>query len=339
MDNTMEQWTIPEGTDVITADGDKIGKVIAAQDDYIVVEKGFFFPTDYYVPTSAVSSYDGDKVYLGVTKDQALNQRWEVAPAVAETDRLVGSGTMGAATTTRGEMGDTIRVPVHEEELTATKRPVERGQVRIDKDVVTEQRTLDVPVTEERARIERRAVDREAPTDADAFRKETIEVPIRGEEVELQKRTRVAEEVEIGKETTQRTERAADTIRREAVRVDDSGTAGAGTTAASRWTPATAADYSRLIGNDVFSADGEKVGTVEAVYSPSGDVPSTRGGHYFLLDSGLLKDWFGGLDEVYLPESAIDGVTADRLNLNLTDDQLKAGSWARPTHFASYRPV
>src|SRR5215218_8527033 len=63
MESRTEQWVIPEGTDVVAADGDKVGKVIAAEADYLVVEKGFFFPTDYYIPRSAVASYDGDKAY------------------------------------------------------------------------------------------------------------------------------------------------------------------------------------------------------------------------------------------------------------------------------------
>jgi uncharacterized protein (TIGR02271 family) len=224
MDTTIEQWNVPEGTDVVGTDGDKVGKVVAAQSNYIVVEKGFFFPTDYYIPTSAIANYDGDKVYLAVTKDEALNQGWDQQPTADSTSRTGVTGAAGAgATADRSNVaaGDTVRVPVHEEELTATTRPVERGQVRVDKDVVTEERTLDVPVTEEQVSVERRAVDRDAAPDAAAFQEGTIEVPVRGEEVEVQKRVRVAEEVEIGKEPVQTTQRVSDTVRREEVRVDD----------------------------------------------------------------------------------------------------------------------
>ena len=239
MDRTSEQWTVREGTDVISADDQKVGKVVAVQPTYLVVEKGFFFPTDYYIPTSAVANYDGDKAYLSVTKDEALNQGWDSMPqedasytttsTTYDTAGTAGSYTadMGATgdqyaatqrTTTELE-GDTLRVPVHEEELTAVTREREAGRVRIGKDVVEEERQLEVPVTEERVRVERRAVDRDAaPADA-AFEEGTIEVPLRAEEVELQKRTRVAEEIEIGKEAVQRTEQVAGTVRREEVRV------------------------------------------------------------------------------------------------------------------------
>ena len=95
------------------------------------------------------------------------------------------------------------------------------GEVQIEKDVVSEQRSINVPVTEERVHVERRAVDRPVNAGDAAFQEGTIQVPVRGEEVELQKRTKVAEEVEIGKEAVQRTEQVSGTVRREEVRVNE----------------------------------------------------------------------------------------------------------------------
>jgi uncharacterized protein (TIGR02271 family) len=259
MDRTSQEWTITEGTDVVGSDGEKVGEVVAVQDNYVVVEKGFFFPTDYYIPSSAITNFDGDKVYLNVTKDAALNQGWDTEPTgttdtyVDETvgtstgtyaDQTVGTTDVdrgdyaatdrtGYTDTTTVDDSDTINVPVREEELTATRRQVERGAVRIDKDVVEEERTLEVPVTEERVTVNRRTVDREATVDDTAFEGGAIEVPVRGEEVDVEKRARITEEVEIGKEAVQRTERVSDTVRREEVRVED-GTVGDITTDTAR---------------------------------------------------------------------------------------------------------
>jgi hypothetical protein len=80
MDPTIPQWNIKEGTDVFGADGDKVGKIISFTDRYFVVEKGFFFPTDYYIPLSAIATADDDNIYLSVTKDEALNQGWDTQP-------------------------------------------------------------------------------------------------------------------------------------------------------------------------------------------------------------------------------------------------------------------
>jgi uncharacterized protein (TIGR02271 family) len=123
---------------------------------------------------------------------------------------------------THQQDNDSINVPVQEEELTATRREVDRGAVRIEKDVIEEEQTLDVPVTEERVTVQRRAVDREATAGETAFQGGSVDIPVTGEEVDVQKRARVTEEVEIGKEAVGRTERVSDTVRREEVRVDES---------------------------------------------------------------------------------------------------------------------
>jgi uncharacterized protein (TIGR02271 family) len=218
------------GAEVFGADGDKVGTVAAVYPGYIVVEKGFFFPTDYYIPMSAVASYDNDQVYLNLTKDAALNSGWDAQPTDLETSTYDTSLASGATDVASGfgasaaqvETDEEIHIPVMEEELTATVRGQEAGAVRIEKDVVTEQRTLDVPVTEERVRVERRVVDRPVTAaDANAFEETVIEVPVRSETVDVQKQARVAEEVVVSKDAVQRTERVTDTVRKEEVFVDE----------------------------------------------------------------------------------------------------------------------
>jgi uncharacterized protein (TIGR02271 family) len=215
---------ITTGAEVYGADGDKVGTVAAVYPGYIVVEKGFFFPTDYYIPMSAVASFDNDQVYLNLAKDAALQSGWDAQPTDLETASYDTSLATGASTA-RVETDEEIRVPVMEEELTATVRAQEAGAVRIEKDVVTEQRTLEVPVTEERVRVERRVVDRPVTAaDADAFEETVIDVPLRSETVDVQKQARVAEEVVVSKDAVQRTERVSDTVRKEEVFVDEDAT-------------------------------------------------------------------------------------------------------------------
>ena len=235
---TTESSQIMTGDEVIGSDGDKVGTVAEVQPNYIVVEKGFFFPTDYYIPMSAISSVAGGQVVLNVAKDAALQSGWDTVPDVVpmgatETETLYTdvdvSGTSQTVdydrTTATQVAGDEeIRIPVMEEELTATVRQQEAGAVRIEKDVVAEERTLEVPITEERVRVERRVVDRPlTAADATAFEETVIEVPLRSETVDVQKQARVVEEVVVGKEAVQRTERVTDTVRREEVHVDEEG--------------------------------------------------------------------------------------------------------------------
>jgi uncharacterized protein (TIGR02271 family) len=266
MDRDITNFVPQVGMDVVGSDGDKVGEIDAVERDYFVVRKGFFFPQDHYIPLTAISSYDEDgRVFLNVTKDQALEQEWGTPPADTgyvgtaegsartetvetsasnwgqgemtdyaadvDTDRTVDAGYVDDRTVDAGYVADAGvnrgttdvdrgTIDVHEEELTATKHDVERGEVRVHKDVVEEQQTLEVPVTEEEVEITRRRVDR-GVTDADhAFEEGTIEVPLRGEEVDVEKRTRVVEEIDIDKTAREHTESVGGTVRHEEVHVE-----------------------------------------------------------------------------------------------------------------------
>lgn len=269
----QEPLQLRQGMDVVGSDDSKVGDVDRLEGDYVVVKKGFFFPKDYYIPTSAFTTVDADKAYLNVTKDDALNQGWDVAPTestagyggavrraedtgyagdAVRSDAGVGydndlnrtdadlTDTGVNATTSRADRNvaddtnlrtsatadtDTIRVPLSEEELTATKRDVDRGAVRVEKNVVSEEQSLDVPVTEEEVHVSRRTVDRNAAPGETLFEEGAIEVPVRGEEVDVQKRARVTEELDVSKDAVQKTQNVTDTVRREEAHVvDDSNT-------------------------------------------------------------------------------------------------------------------
>ena len=238
---------IAVGDEVYSSDGDKVGTVAEVQSGYIVVEKGFFFPTDYSIPTTAIASAAGGQVYLNMAKDAALDSGWDTVPEVVPTgmtdgatvftegdgratDRAIIDGAVTdrgrsaerLAATTQVADDDELRIPVMEEELTATVRPTEAGAVRIEKRIVEEDRVLEVPVTDEQIRVERRIVDRPVgANETQAFEEIVIEVPLTREQVELQKQARVAEEIVVSKEAVQRTEQVRGTVRREEVYVDE----------------------------------------------------------------------------------------------------------------------
>jgi uncharacterized protein (TIGR02271 family) len=229
------------GDEVYGSDGDKVGTVAEVQSSYLVVEKGFFFPTDYYIPMSAVTSAGDGQVSLNVAKDAALNSGWDTVPEVVPTGMTDGGTVFAEGDVSAPAFGsgsgrtevagyevaaeDEIRVPVMEEELTATVREQEGGAVRIEKRVVEEDRVLEVPVTDEQIRVERRIVDRPvSASETQAFEEIVIDVPLTREQVELQKQARVSEEIVVSKEAVQRTERVSDTVRREEVYVDEDAT-------------------------------------------------------------------------------------------------------------------
>ena len=52
------QVILQNGMDVYGADDAKLGTIHEVRDNYFIVEKGFFFPKDYYIPVSAIEGVD-----------------------------------------------------------------------------------------------------------------------------------------------------------------------------------------------------------------------------------------------------------------------------------------
>ncbi|MBV8268765.1 MAG: YsnF/AvaK domain-containing protein [Planctomycetaceae bacterium] len=114
------------------------------------------------------------------------------------------------------------RIAVREEELQAHKQSVETGEVRVRKEVVTEHRTLEVPVQREEVVIERHAPTGE-PGASDIRPGEELRIPVRKEQVTVEKRPVVKEEVTVGKRVVEGTEQVGGEVHREEVRVESEG--------------------------------------------------------------------------------------------------------------------
>lgn len=121
------------------------------------------------------------------------------------------------------DVDDDIRVQRHEEELQAQTVERQAGEVRVSKDVVEEQQTLEVPVTREQVTVRSVETSGSVGDTSEAFQGGTISVPVREEGVEVNKQVRVAEELEIDKRAVQETERVTDSVRREQVNVEEVG--------------------------------------------------------------------------------------------------------------------
>jgi uncharacterized protein (TIGR02271 family) len=125
----------------------------------------------------------------------------------------------------RDEVRDDMHrtVTLLEEELEVSTRPVEKGVVRLEKKVGEERQTLEVPLVEDEVRVTRRRVDREITDQDHAFEEGTIEIPLRGQGVELEKRASVFEEVQIDKSVHEHVEQVTETVRHERARVEGEG--------------------------------------------------------------------------------------------------------------------
>jgi uncharacterized protein (TIGR02271 family) len=139
-------------------------------------------------------------------------------------DELATHGTgddRSRAGSTRQQSEQTVQL--REEELQARKQPVETGRVQVGKEIVEEQRTLNVPVTREEVTVERHAVSRRPSDTPIGEDDKSIRVPVREEQVSVEKRPVVTEEISVGKQVVQETQQVSGTVRREEARIEGEG--------------------------------------------------------------------------------------------------------------------
>jgi len=116
----------------------------------------------------------------------------------------------------------TQKVQLREEQLQAQKDVKQAGEVRVRKDVVTERKTIEVPVTREEVVIERHAAPGTRAA-GDITTESEIRIPVKEEEVRVTKTPVVKEEVTVGKRKVTETKTVAADVRREELRVDEAG--------------------------------------------------------------------------------------------------------------------
>jgi len=170
------------------------------------------------VTVRADGRYDEAQRILRLYRAYDIESRDAGATTTATAQPARAATSRGTATDQPAE-----RLQLREEELEARKTSVERGQVTLGKEVVEEEKTLQVPVRREEVYVERKAVDRPADRPIEDDRDTVIEVPVREERVEVEKQPVVYEEVGVGKQQVVRTEQVSDTVRREELRVGTEG--------------------------------------------------------------------------------------------------------------------
>ena len=141
-------------------------------------------------------------------------------------------------------MQDARTIQLREEVLQPRKHPVEIGEVFIRKVVVTEERTITVSVMREELVIERRSIATDSVDASDQLSNspdlpdnqdqpigklveigegEVIRIPIRTEQVMIEKRPVVIEELVVGKRHIQETRRFSGTVQREVPHIEREG--------------------------------------------------------------------------------------------------------------------
>ncbi len=124
--------------------------------------------------------------------------------------------------TTQTTEGGRQKIQLLGEVLRVHKDRVAQGEVRLRKEVVTEQQNIEVPVTREELVIERHPASEATPAGQIGADPE-IRIPLTEERVNVEKRPTVREEVEVGKRSVEETQQVSDQVRHEELRVEKDG--------------------------------------------------------------------------------------------------------------------
>jgi len=212
----MNADQIMAGAEVFGSDNEKIGTVADVGSNYFLVQKGFLFIKDLYLPTRTIARMDGERIYLNVPKHEAEQMAAEQLPA--EGDAWYGTGTaMGKGTgmgTGTGYTTDTANTTTRTTEYTTpvvntttTDRTMNTGMTgrttdttmntgatmntgRTTDRVAREGENISVPVVEEELRAGVREVEggRARIVKDVVSEQQSIDVPVQREEVYVTER-------------------------------------------------------------------------------------------------------------------------------------------------------
>lgn len=144
----------------------------------------------------------------------------DLGSANAEQD-FAATGSEATAGTVAGE---TKRIQLLGEVLRVHKERISRGEVVIRKEVITENQTIQVPVTREELVVERIAGDGLTPASGTIGEDSVIRIPLSEERASVGKETVVREEVAIGKRAVNNVENVDSSVQHEELRVEQHGT-------------------------------------------------------------------------------------------------------------------
>ncbi len=242
------------GRNAVDQQGNKIGSVgqvylddETGQPDWITVNTGLFGTKEHFAPLAG-SSFNDDDVVLPFDKNVVKD-----APDVADAshldvdeqkalyayyDRYLGAGDSQRGTIGETDDGDRIRSEGHdtsgpntddamtrsEERLRVGTEQVVAGRARLRKYVVTEQQSVQVPVSHEEVTLEREPITDANRGDALSggdITEEEHEVVLHAERPVVATEAVPVERVSMGTETVTEQETVSGTVRKEQIEFDD----------------------------------------------------------------------------------------------------------------------
>jgi len=117
------------------------------------------------------------------------------------------------------------KLVLRKEELDVSKNRVETGNVKLSKEVIEEQKVINVPVMHEEIIIERKAIDNEPTESSIDDEDEILSMAVSEEQVQVGKHTVITGEIFARKNEVEENREIKETLKREEARVNKDGNA------------------------------------------------------------------------------------------------------------------
>lgn len=170
---------------------------------------------------SASSPAPGYASGSGYDYDQARRTEYAASETPGSYDASANRETAYDDRNSDRPTEDVQNIQLLGEVLRVHKDRINRGEVVVRKDIVTETQNVQVPVTREELVVERRDVSGETPARGSIGENRELRIPLTEETASVDKGTVVREEVAVGKRPVQEVRDLSGEVRREELVVDD----------------------------------------------------------------------------------------------------------------------
>jgi uncharacterized protein (TIGR02271 family) len=192
-----------------------LGEVLEVKDDIVVTERGTLNKEKFYLPKSIPHGFNGHTLLFDITEEEAKER--------FTNESVLKQATESQSTSTSTTASDIERpIPVIEEKLEVSKNETMQ-EAKIIKEPTKETQTVEVQLMHEELIIEKRPVDKtssSSSTSEEVVRSKTeITIPLKKEDIVVEKKPYVKEEIIIKKKPVSETKTVSEQLISEKVSV------------------------------------------------------------------------------------------------------------------------
>jgi uncharacterized protein (TIGR02271 family) len=198
-------------------DDSDFGEVQEQRQNYVLTQRGTISKQKFYIPKYLVQGFDGSTLWFNASESDLEGWKRDSPPDYNEYVQYKKSGGEEEVSSSDVEK----RIPLIEERLNVSKS-TSTLETTIKKKSVTETKSVEVPVTHEELKVERKPASESSTSERPVQSETEIKIPVNKEEIQTTKEPQVKEEVVIKKEPVTETKTVSESVTKEEVEISDS---------------------------------------------------------------------------------------------------------------------